>query len=335
LRVAVVSWIEGEAPRFEGKLAELEHARPVAQVDAQVDKAEEVRSQGQQQPGRLDCVIGEQPAAFEGEGEAVPLDLAELKAGRGHGHAQGGVPEEAKLDAILVMLQAQEAPTYAVAQPAADDDRNVHGLGERLGRTDVRRLRQRIGYLSASLSAQLRPELRCLDVVMTAKYAALEPWWHRYTLADEQRAKECLDRMGVAWAAERSLGTVSSGEQQRVLLARTLMNEPGIVLLDEPSARLDLGGREHLVQALSELTLDPLAPPLVLVTHHLDEVPPGITHVMMLRDGAVIAKGALDDCLTSDLLSRCFGLPLQLERRPDGRFSAWHAPASPGARDRS
>lgn len=211
----------------------------------------------------------------------------------------------------------------------------VDVLGERLGRTDVRRLRQRIGYLSASLSAQLRPELRCLDVVMTAKYAALEPWWHRYTLADEQRAKECLDRMGVAWAAERSLGTVSSGEQQRVLLARTLMNEPGIVLLDEPSARLDLGGREHLVQALSELTLDPLAPPLVLVTHHLDEVPPGITHVMMLRDGAVIAKGTLDDCLTSDLLSRCFGLPLQLERRPDGRFSAWHAPASPGARDRS
>lgn len=199
-------------------------------------------------------------------------------------------------------------------------------LGERLGRTDVRQLRRRVGYLSASLSAQLRPELRCLDVVMTAKFAALEPWWHRYTTADEARALECLERMGVAWTAQRSLATVSSGEQQRVLLARTLMNEPGIVLLDEPSARLDLGGREHLVLALSELTLDPAAPPLVLVTHHLDEVPPGMTHVLMLREGHAIAKGPLGDGLNSASLSECFGLPLQLERRADGRFSAWNAP---------
>ncbi len=200
-------------------------------------------------------------------------------------------------------------------------------LGERLGRTDVRQLRRRVGYLSASLAAQLRPELRCLDVVMTAKFAALEPWWHRYTTADEARAAGCLDRMGVAWTAQKSLGTISSGEQQRVLLARTLMNEPGILLLDEPSARLDLGGREHLVQALGELTLDVAAPPLLLVTHHLDEVPPGMTHVLMLRDGHTIAKGALDDELTSESLSACFGLPLQLERRADGRLSAWNAPA--------
>lgn len=211
----------------------------------------------------------------------------------------------------------------------------VDVLGERLGRTDVRRLRQRVGYLSASLASQLRPELRCLDVVMTAKYAALEPWWHRYTTADEARALRCLDRMEVAWTAERSLATISSGEQQRVLLARTLMNEPGLLLLDEPSARLDLAGREQLVLALSELTLDPTAPPVVLVTHHLDEVPAGMTHVLMLRDGVVTARGALDKCLTSDTLSECFGLPLHLERRADGRFSAWSAPAPPGARDHS
>jgi len=202
----------------------------------------------------------------------------------------------------------------------------VDVLGERLGRTDVRQLRRKVGYLSASLAAQLRPELRCLDVVMTAKYAALEPWWHRYTTDDEARATECLDRMGVAWTAQRALGTVSSGEQQRVLLARTLMNEPGIVLLDEPSARLDLGGREQLVQALSELTLDASAPPLVLVTHHLDEVPPGMTHVLMLRDGVAIEHGPLDDCLSSASLSACFDMPLHLERRADGRFSAWNSP---------
>ncbi|MEY2522130.1 MAG: iron complex transport system ATP-binding protein, partial [Ilumatobacteraceae bacterium] len=155
---------------------------------------------------------------------------------------------------------------------------DVQVLGERLGRTDVRVLRRRIGYMSPSLAGQLRPELRCLDVVMTAKYAALEPWWHRYDAADEARALACLDRMGVAWLAERALATTSSGEQQRVLLARTLMNEPAVLLLDEPSARLDLGGREQLVLALAELTTDPTAPPLILVTHHLDEVPPGMTH---------------------------------------------------------
>jgi len=212
---------------------------------------------------------------------------------------------------------------------------SVEVLGEQLGRTDVRTLRQRIGYLSASLTAQLRPELRCLDVVMTAKHAALEPWWHRYTTADEARAGECLDRMGVGWAADRPLGTVSSGEQQRVLLARTLMNQPGLVVLDEPSARLDLAGREQLVQALSELTLDTSAPPLVLVTHHLDEVPPGMTHVLMLRDGAVITTGPIEQCLSSATLSACFALPLQLERRADGRFSAWSSPTPPDVRARS
>ena len=204
-------------------------------------------------------------------------------------------------------------------------------LGETLGRTDVRTLRRSIGFLSAGLTAQLRPSLRCLDVVMTAKYAALEPWWHRYTEDDERRATGCLDRMGVGWCAERTLGTVSSGERQRVLLARTLMNEPGVVMLDEPSAGLDLGGREQLVGALTELTLDHLAPPLVLVTHHLDEVPPGMTHVLMLREGVVVAHGPIDDNLTSATLSDCFAMPLTLERRPDGRLSAWTRSAAADA----
>lgn len=206
-------------------------------------------------------------------------------------------------------------------------------LGERLGRTDVRVLRRRIGYMSPSLAVQLRPELRCLDVVMTAKYAALEPWWHTYDRADEDRARSCLARMGVAWLAERAMATASSGEQQRVLLARTLMNDPAVLLLDEPSARLDLGGREQLVQALAELTTDPSAPPLILVTHHLDEVPQGMTHVLMLRDGEVVGAGPIGTVLNSDTLTACFGMPLLLERRPDGRFSAWSPPAPAVARD--
>lgn len=205
----------------------------------------------------------------------------------------------------------------------------VEVLGERLGRTDVRVLRRRIGLASAALAAQFRTELPSLDIVMTARYAALEPWWHEYTDDDRGQALHCLDRMGVGHLAARPLSTLSSGEQQRVFLARSLMNEPGIVLLDEPSARLDLGGREQLVRALGELVDDPTAPPLVLVTHHVDEVPLGMTHALLLRGGQVVASGPFDEALTADTLSECFGLDLVLERRGDGRLSAW---ARAGAR---
>ena len=199
----------------------------------------------------------------------------------------------------------------------------VRVLGETLGHTDVRVLRRRLGFASSALGAQLRPSLSALDVVMTAKYAALEPWWHRYDDADRARARDCLDRMGMGRFAGRELGTLSSGEQQRVFLARTLMNDPAIVLLDEPSARLDLGGREQLVGALSELTLDPAAPPLVLITHHVDEVPPGVTHALLLRDGRVLTRGPIEEALTSETLSACFGVPLELLRRDNGRYAAW------------
>ena len=199
----------------------------------------------------------------------------------------------------------------------------VEVLGGRLGRADVRQLRRRIGYSSAAIAAQIRQELTALDVVMTAKFAALEPWWHRYDEDDRDRARVCLARMGVGSYAERTVGTLSSGEQQRVLLARTLMNDPGVLMLDEPSARLDLGGREQLVGALAELTNDPEAAPLVLVTHHLDEVPPGMTHVLMLRRGEIVARGPIGRTLTSDALSECFEMDLTLERREDGRLSAW------------
>ncbi len=199
----------------------------------------------------------------------------------------------------------------------------VDVLGERLGRTDVRTLRRRVGYASAALADQLRPQLAVLDVVQTAKFAALEPWWHRYDDADAERARSCLARMGVDRFTDRTFGTLSSGEQQRVLLARTLMNDPAVVLLDEPSARLDLGGREQLVTTLGDLAMDASAPPLVIVTHHVDEIPPGITHAMLLVGGNVLTAGPLESTLSAEALSECFGLALELERRASGRFSAW------------
>lgn len=199
----------------------------------------------------------------------------------------------------------------------------VEVLGERLGRTDVRQLRRRVGFLSAALSDQLRPGLSGLDVVRTARHAALEPWWHTYTAADDERAAHCLDRMGVAHLAHRTLATMSSGERTRVLLARTLMNDPAVVLLDEPSSGLDLAGREQLVASLDELAADPAAPPLVMVSHHVEDVPTSLTHGMLLREGRALAAGPLDDVLTAEGLAACFGLDVRLERRPDGRFSAW------------
>jgi iron complex transport system ATP-binding protein len=200
---------------------------------------------------------------------------------------------------------------------------SVEILGETVGRTDVRVLRRRVGYNSAALTGELRGGLTAVEAVETAKYAALEPWWHEYTDDDRERAVTCLTRMGVGVLADRTLGTLSTGERQRVLLARTLMNEPGVILLDEPAAGLDLGGREQLVAALADLAAGTDNPPFVLITHHVDEIPVGATHALLLKAGRAIAQGPIETALTSDSLSDCFGIPLTLEHRPDGRFTAW------------
>ena len=198
----------------------------------------------------------------------------------------------------------------------------VDVLGERLGRTDVRTLRRRIGVASAGMADQLRGDLTARDVVMTAKNAALEPWWHTYDDADRARAGDCLERMEIGRLADRSFSTLSSGERQRVLLARTLMPEPGLLLFDEPTAGLDLAGREELVRSLAVLATDATGPAIVLVTHHVEEIPDGFDRVLMMRDGTVSACGAIDDVLDERNLSDCFGSPLGLERR-HGRWWAW------------
>jgi iron complex transport system ATP-binding protein len=201
---------------------------------------------------------------------------------------------------------------------------SVTVLGETLGRCDVRRLRERIGFSSASFADMLRPALDAADIVMTAKNAALEPWWHQYDAADRARAAELLARVGIEHLGARQFGTLSSGERQRVLLARTLMNDPGIVLLDEPTAALDLAGREELVSTLDSLARDPDTPPVVMVTHHVEEIPASFTHALLLREGRVVGRGPVDEVLTAGSLGECFGLPVNLERR-DGRWLAWAA----------
>ena len=200
----------------------------------------------------------------------------------------------------------------------------VDVLGERLGRTDVRTLRRRVALVSPALVDMIRPQLSGTEVVMCAKFAALEPWWHDYDHEDRSRAAALLEAQGVGFAASRTYGSLSSGERQRVLLARALMSDPDLVLLDEPSSALDLGGRERLVERLDALAADPLAAPMVLVTHHVEEIPPSFTHVLVLRAGRVLGAGPIDELLDDQLLSEAFELPLHLERH-GGRWSARRA----------
>ena len=197
----------------------------------------------------------------------------------------------------------------------------VEVLGGRLGRTDVRTLRERIAFSSPALAARLEPSMTAAEVVMTARYAALAPWWHQYTDADRARAHDLLDEWRCGALATHMFPTLSAGERQRVLLARMLMNEPGVALLDEPTAGLDIGGREELVADLTMWAHDETRPPMVLVTHHLEEIPPGFTHALVLKDGHVLANGPLATTVTTEILSDAFNLNLVVDQR-DGRFTA-------------
>jgi len=197
---------------------------------------------------------------------------------------------------------------------------SVRLLGEQLGSTDVRSLRRRIGYTSASLAEAFRPGIAAGDVVMTALNGALEPWWHTYDEDDRDRALSQLVRIGCGDRADHAFGTLSSGERQRVLLARTLMTDPEVLLLDEPTASLDLPGREELVATLAGLAVDPTTPPMVLVTHHVEEIPPGFTHALLLNGGHVAGSGPVHEVLTDSVLSSCFDMDLHLTSSK-GRWS--------------
>lgn len=183
-------------------------------------------------------------------------------------------------------------------------------LGERIGRTDMFELRPRIGLASAALAEQIPGSETVRNVVLTAAYGVTGRWRETYEDFDAERADDLLAAFDVLPLAERLFGTLSEGERKRVQIARALMTDPELLLLDEPAAGLDLGGREELVSALSELATDPASPVLVLVTHHVEEIPPGFTHVLLLKDGAVHRAGPLTEVLTAENLSEAFGLPL-------------------------
>ncbi|MEU8311513.1 ABC transporter ATP-binding protein [Micromonospora sp. NPDC048887] len=216
-------------------------------------------------------------------------------------------PNGAGKTTLLNLAAGRLHPTSGVA----------HVLGERIGRTDVNELRTRVGLSTATLAERIPAEERVVDVVVTAAWSVVGRWRESYDRTDEARAAALLHQLGVGHLTDRVYGTLSEGERKRTQIARALMTDPELLLLDEPAAGLDLGGREDLVARLAELAYDPDAPAMVLVTHHVEEIPPGFTHALLLREGGVVAQGLLADVLTADNLSKTFGLPLVVTRSGD------------------
>src|SRR5499426_4347648 len=205
-------------------------------------------------------------------------------------------PNGAGKTTLLQVAAAQLYPTEGTARI----------LGERIGATDVFELRPRIGLASAALADRVPPNEKVIDLVLTAAYAIVGRWKEDYDSTDVTRAVELLDAMGCAHLIRRRFGTLSEGERKRVQIARALMADPELLLLDEPAAGLDLGGREDVVRRLGALVRHPASPVLVLVTHHVEEVPEGFTHAMLMRKGAVLASGRLERVFTEENLSKCF-----------------------------
>ena len=255
----------------------------------------------------------------------IVIRMSGVGVRRGSAHLLRSVDWSVELDERWVVLGPNGAGKTTLLQLAAAQLHPSSGtaevLGERLGKVDVFELRPRIGLTSAALANRMPNNETVLDVVVSAGYAVVGRWREEYDVLDTGRARHLLYQLGVQQLADRRFGTLSEGERKRVQIARALMTDPELLLLDEPAAGLDLAGREQLVARLATLAADPDAPTMVLVTHHVEEIPSGVTHGLLLRDGLVVAAGLIEDVLSPDLLSVTFGMPLALDRN-GGRYAA-------------
>ena len=193
----------------------------------------------------------------------------------------------------------------------------VDVLGQRYGRTDARELRRRVGFAGSATEAAMRPDLDVTTLIMTARHGAFEPWWHVYEDADRARARELGTRLGLGDHLDQPFGTLSAGERRRTSVARALMPDPDVLILDEPTASLDLAAREWLLADLESLARDARPRAVILVSHHLEEIPLGFEHGLVLTAGRALAAGPCEAVLRDDILGEAFGLPLIVERRDD------------------
>ena len=266
------------------------------------------------------------------------IDFRRVTLRRGGRVLVGPVDWQVELDERWVVIGPNGAGKTSLLRMAAAMEYPSSGtavvLGERLGRVDMAELRQRVGLSSSALSQRVPDEELVRDVVVSAGYAVLGRWHERYDDVDYLRALDTLESVGAEHLADRTFGTLSEGERKRVLIARSLMTDPELLLLDEPAAGLDLGGREELVARLVDLAADPDSPALVLVTHHVEEIPPGFSHCLILSEGRVLAAGLLRDTLTAANLSAAFGQSIAVDT-VDGRYFARRARTRAAHRRRS
>lgn len=253
------------------------------------------------------------------------IDFRKVSLRRGGRVLVGPVSWKVELDERWVVVGPNGAGKTSLLRIAAAMEHPSSGsaylLGERLGRVDTTELRYRVGLCSSAVSQRVPDDEVVRDLVVSAGYAVLGRWRERYEDVDYERAVDTLESVGAEHLAQRRFGTLSEGERKRVLIARSLMTDPELLLLDEPAAGLDLGGREELVSRLADLAADPDAPAIVLVTHHVEEVPPGFSHCLILSEGTVLASGMLADVLTAENLSKAFGQSIALDVI-DGRYFA-------------
>jgi len=257
------------------------------------------------------------------------LELADVSVRRGESTLVDGVDWTVEEDERWVVLGPNGAGKTTLLQVASAQIHPTSGvvgiLGEVLGTTDVFELRPRIGLTSAVLAERIPRNERVHDVVVSASYAVIGRWREVYDELDHHRADELLTELGAAHLAGRTFGTLSEGERKRVQIARALMTDPELLLLDEPAAGLDLSGREDLVSTLSVLAMDEMSPATVMVSHHVEEIPPGFTHALLMRQGRVVAAGPLEHVMTEQIVSATFGMPLRLSH-DDGRWAARRRP---------
>ena len=253
------------------------------------------------------------------------IDFRRVTLRRGGRVLVGPVTWQVELDERWVVIGPNGAGKTSLLRIAAAMEYPTTGtatvLGERLGRVDMAELRQRVGLSSSALAQRIPDDELVRDVVVSAGYAVLGRWRESYDDVDYLRALDTLESIGAEHLADRTYGTLSEGERKRVLIARSLMTDPELLLLDEPAAGLDLGGREELVARLADLAADPDSPALVLVTHHVEEIPPGFSHCLILAEGEVLAAGLLADTLTAENLSAAFGQSIAVDAI-DGRYFA-------------
>ncbi|MDY3127721.1 MAG: ABC transporter ATP-binding protein [Corynebacterium sp.] len=253
------------------------------------------------------------------------IDFRDVELRRGGKTLVGPVDWQVELDERWVIIGPNGAGKTSLIRMAAAEEFPSKGvafiMGERIGKTDMRDLRAMIGISSAAVQHRIPEDERVDDLVVSAGYAVLGRWREQYQDMDFGRADEILEQVGASHLKERRWATLSEGEKKRVVLARALMADPELLILDEPSAGMDLGGREDLVAYLGELAMDSDAPAIVMITHHVEEIPYGFTHAMLLDEGNIVAKGLIDSVLTSENLSRAFHQPIQVDRI-DNRYFA-------------